>query len=120
MLNDFKLTENFNLKEFQCKCCQKVKLEKELIEKLQKLRVLTQKPIQVLSGYRCLEYNTKVGGAKESYHMKGFAADIRIAGYTVNQVAELAEKVGFNGIGKYYDDAFVHVDVRGEKARWQE
>ena len=36
-------------------------------------------PIVVSSGYRCKELNTLVGGAKNSHHMLGCAADL-IAG----------------------------------------
>ena len=36
-LNDFRLTENFNLKEFECPCCHTVLLHPLLVLKLQKL-----------------------------------------------------------------------------------
>ncbi|WP_155851737.1 hypothetical protein [Anaerovibrio lipolyticus] len=32
--------------------------------------------------------------------------------HTVGQLAWYAEQVGFDGIGMYFDDEFVHVDVR--------
>ena len=35
------------------------------------------KPIIVNSGYRCAKHNREVGGATNSQHMKGEAADIR-------------------------------------------
>lgn len=35
------------------------------------------KPILVTSGYRCPSLNTAVGGAKDSAHMSGWAADFR-------------------------------------------
>lgn len=34
-------------------------------------------PINVTSGYRCVELNSAVGGAKTSQHMKGEAADLQ-------------------------------------------
>ena len=34
------------------------------------------RPIHVNSGYRCHALNKKIGGAKNSQHMKGLAADI--------------------------------------------
>lgn len=43
---------------------------------LQPLREAYGKPIIVTSGYRCPELNVKVGGAKNSQHSKGQAADI--------------------------------------------
>jgi hypothetical protein len=36
---------------------------------------LGNQPIKILSGYRCLELNTHVGGSKNSYHMQGCAFD---------------------------------------------
>ena len=37
---------------------------------------LGARPIHVNSGYRCLALNEKIGGAKNSLHMTGLAADI--------------------------------------------
>ena len=51
-----------------------------LVEKLlDPIREAWGEPIVVSSGYRCPELNTLVGGAKNSHHMLGCAADI-IAG----------------------------------------
>lgn len=43
---------------------------------LQPLRDMYGRPIVVNSGYRCPELNKAVGGAKNSQHMTGQAADI--------------------------------------------
>lgn len=45
-------------------------------ECLDKVREMWGKPIGVNSGYRSAELNRVVGGAKNSQHMKGEAADI--------------------------------------------
>ena len=37
---------------------------------------LGDRPIHINSGYRCATLNTKIGGAKNSRHMDGLAADI--------------------------------------------
>ena len=51
-----------------------------LVEKLlAPIREAWGEPIVVSSGYRCPELNTLVGGAKNSHHLLGCAADI-IAG----------------------------------------
>ena len=43
---------------------------------LEKIRTLLGNlPIHIDSGYRCPELNTLVGGAKDSAHMRGYAAD---------------------------------------------
>jgi zinc D-Ala-D-Ala carboxypeptidase len=42
---------------------------------LDRVERLVDRPIQVLSGYRCLRLNAAVGGAPQSYHMAGCAVD---------------------------------------------
>ena len=44
---------------------------------LDPLREAWGAPIIVTSGYRCPVLNARVGGAKNSYHLQGMAADIR-------------------------------------------
>lgn len=54
----------------------KAKLKKLANDVLQPIREAYGKPIKVSSGYRCLKLNEKVGGAVNSQHVKGEAADI--------------------------------------------
>jgi len=115
-MNKFQLTKHFNLREFQCRCCGQVKVDSRLVDKLQMFRYVIGRPIIITSGYRCPEHNRAVGGAPKSKHMEGIAADIRVEGMTPKQVAELADKAGFTGIGIY--DNFVHLDIRKDPARW--
>jgi zinc D-Ala-D-Ala carboxypeptidase len=42
---------------------------------LEQVRVLLGHPIHINSGYRCEELNKAVGGAKQSAHIEGWAAD---------------------------------------------
>lgn len=121
-MNNFQLSENFNLREFQCKCgCETVKVSSELVAKLQQLRDTVGKPLVITSGYRCPEHNKKVGGVSDSYHTKGMAADVACpTGYTVEEFAKLCQDIGFTGVGAYPDKFFVHVDVRpGNPVRFQ-
>lgn len=121
-MNNFQLTENFNLKEFQCKCgCETVKVSSELVNKLQVLRTKVGKPLVITSGFRCEKHNKAVGGVDSSYHTKGMAADVACpSGYTVEKFARMCQDVGFTGVGAYPDKNFVHVDVRpGKPIRFQ-
>lgn len=124
MINDFQITEHFNLREFQCHDeTQAVKLDPELPKKLEILRGLVSDylnkdtPLKINSGYRTPAYNKRIGGAEKSQHMEGTAADVRLpSGIDADLMANFAKKAGFDGIGKYNN--FVHCDVRGYKARW--
>ena len=110
------LSANFHEKEFACKGTGQVKVSPLLIEYLETLRAKLKASITITSGYRSPEYNKKIGGAPKSQHLLGTAADIQVKGYTPEEVAKVAETIGFGGIGIY--DTFTHVDVRGAKARW--
>lgn len=77
------------------------------------------------SGYRTLDVNVAVGGEKGSYHTKGCAADIHIAGQDdsaeslADTVLVAADSYGLKdslGIG-YYGD-WIHIDTRGYTSRW--
>ena len=122
-----KLEKNFSLHEFKCKDGTEVPEDlidnvKLLAENLQALRDHIQKPIIVISGYRTLEYNTKIDGAKRSLHLVAKAGDIVVPGLTSlevkNTILQLIKegKMKEGGIGIY--STFVHYDVRGYRARW--
>lgn len=61
-------------------------LKKLCINVLEPLRDIFKAPIIITSGYRCPRVNKAIGGSKTSQHMQGMAADIRVIGYTVEQV----------------------------------
>lgn len=117
ILNKAKEITHFKVKEFACRHCRVVKLDIELLIKLEELRVaIGDKPIISNSGYRCPTHNKNVGGAKQSLHMFGKASDIRVNGVTPSQVREKADKVFHDG-GVLIYNTFVHVDTRGKKQR---
>jgi hypothetical protein len=114
-----KLSANFTVKEFACKDgSDKVLIDTNLVEILQKIRDHFGKAVVINSAYRNEAYNRKIGGASKSQHINGTAADIRISGVTPEEVAKYAEHLLANsgGIGLY--PAFTHVDVRAKRSRW--
>lgn len=116
-MNNIRISNNFTLREFQCKDgSHQVAIDSKLLEKLQRLRDLAGKAINITSGYRNASHNKAVGGSPTSRHLTGQAADIHIAGMTPTQVAKLASQVGFTGIGVY--NTFTHVDIRLVPAKW--
>jgi len=79
-----------------------------------------RKGITFLSGYRTPEYNGKVKGAvKNSMHILGWAADIRIPGVSSLKIANYARKKYAGGVGYYRYSGFVHIDV-GTVRYWTE
>lgn len=122
------LTENFSFDEFACRSG--AKFSSEAIENIlvlaQQLEVIREAAggvsIKVNSGYRSPAHNKKIGGAKNSQHTKGKAADIVISGMKPSETADLIErlidegKILEGGVGRYA--RFTHYDIRGVKARW--
>lgn len=96
----------------------------DLIDLLAKLqaRLNTGAPIQIISGYRTIETNEMLalasrGVARNSYHLEGMAADIRVPGRGLRQVRDAALNMKSGGVGYYARSNFVHVDV-GPVRRW--
>lgn len=72
-------------------------------------------PYLLLSGYRSPETNAMLrsrsrGVAKNSLHMKGQAADLRLKTRTVSQMASAAQSCSAGGVGTYNGSNFVHMD----------
>ncbi|GHC33016.1 MULTISPECIES: DUF882 domain-containing protein [Gemmobacter] len=79
-------------------------------------------PFMLLSGYRSPKTNamlrSKSGGvAKNSLHMKGQAADLRLKSRSVGQMARAAESCASGGVGRYSGSNFVHMDC-GPVRHW--
>ncbi|NGQ92147.1 DUF882 domain-containing protein [Rhodobacter sp. HX-7-19] len=79
-------------------------------------------PYMLLSGYRSPATNamlrSKSGGvARNSLHMKGQAADLRLKSRSVGQMAKAAEACASGGVGRYSRSNFVHMDC-GPVRHW--
>ena len=115
-MNNIQISENFKLREFECRCCGAVKLDSELLRRLQAIRAETGRPLRITSGYRCSTHNRTVGGASQSRHMVGDAADIVIVGWPIARQRQVAEKY-FDDGGIGYMNTATHVDL-GSRRRW--
>ena len=121
-----KLSPNFTVYEFRCRDgSDVVMIDESLVVLLQCIREHFGKPITITSGYRTGTHNTAVGGSRSSQHLLGRAADIQVAGVSVEDVAAYAESLlpGWGGVGRYPVKAgrtkgWVHVDTRPNKSRW--
>ncbi|WP_100628682.1 D-Ala-D-Ala carboxypeptidase family metallohydrolase [Algoriphagus formosus] len=121
------LTTNFNLSEFQCRSGapmpdQVLNHLHSLAMALQIIRNELKAPITITSGYRSPEHNSRIGGAQNSMHIQGKAADFKVYGKNPRAVAAIIErlisegKIPQGGLKAYR--SWVHYDIRGVRARW--
>ena len=95
---------------------------RELANALQTIRASIGVPLNINSAYRSPEHNKRVGGSPNSQHLLGKAADLSNLKLPPAQLAEVIEELNSRGyipeggIGIY--NTFVHYDIRGTKARW--
>jgi uncharacterized protein YcbK (DUF882 family) len=82
----------------------------------------TSEPYMLLSGYRTPQTNAMLrdrsrGVARNSLHMKGQAADLRLRSRSVSQMYRAAAACSAGGVGKYSRSDFVHMDC-GPVRHW--
>lgn len=75
----------------------------------------TSEPYTLLSGYRSPETNAMLrsrsrGVARNSRHMVGEAADLRVTSRSVSQIFQAARSCNAGGVGRYSRSNFVHMD----------
>lgn len=122
-----RLTKNFTRREFKSKDGSKMPEDvlcniKDLADNLQVLRDFLGEPIRINSAYRSPAHNKAIGGVKNSQHVLGKAADIKVKDIETKDLYLIIESLIIDGqmtdggLGLY--DTFVHYDIRGSKARW--
>ena len=114
------MTPNFTLDEFKCNCgCPENLTKLPLLETLQILRNELNEGIEITSGYRCAQYNKKVGGSSGSSHVVGLAADILVphSTYAYRIIGAIYKTNVFNriGFGKLNNSIVLHVDIATAK-----
>ena len=122
-----KITDHFDWDNFSCPHCGLLYITKRFyghIEKLESIRLRLNFPLIVNSAQRCEIHNAEVGGETNSQHLI-FATDVTPE-FTHDDthsswIAKLKSLQSefyttFDGVGFY--DNFVHGDLRGSKAFW--
>jgi uncharacterized protein YcbK (DUF882 family) len=96
-----------------------IKMSVKLIELLDAIEdKFGRRGLVLLSGYRTFKNNHRTrGAARESLHLLGWAADIRIPGYSSTKVKNYALRKRVGGIGYYPYKGFTHLDV-GKARYW--
>jgi uncharacterized protein YcbK (DUF882 family) len=93
-------------------------IRKELLNLLYSIsrEIDQQTPLHIISGYRSPETNAELrrkskNVAKNSLHIQGEAADIRVPEYDTRRLRKLCMKLKVGGVGYYPSSDFVHVDI---------
>jgi uncharacterized protein YcbK (DUF882 family) len=86
------------------------------------LKLEPRQPIHTLSGYRSPQTNAMLRSrsravAKNSYHMRGQAVDIRMPDRDFNTLHHAALAMEAGGVGRYRHSRFIHIDT-GPVRRW--
>ena len=125
------LTDNFKLSEFACGCGCKGHDQPEIIaalrllceRRLQPLRDRLGVALKVYTGFRCVAFNKRCGGAKRSQHLLGKAADLIPADGNVERVGDEARAImaelrsgGVKVYRRVRRVSFTHIDDRA--GRW--
>lgn len=111
------ISEHFHSSEFVCKHCGAIKIDENLVDKLEHIfSKLNSSKCIISSGYRCPEYDKKIGGFVGK-HAEGLASDCCYYDKNNNPIPSkivccVAYDLGeLNGIAKI-DDYYVHLDNR--------
>jgi hypothetical protein len=112
------ISTHFHSTEFMCKCgCRKIKIDENLVNKMENIFTkLNASKCIISSGYRCPEYDKRIGGFV-GRHAEGLAADCIYydkegkpipSKYVICAAYDLKE---LNGIAKINDN-YTHLDNR--------
>lgn len=76
----------------------------------------SDEPFDVICGFRSRRTNAMArrrsrGVAKESYHTRGMAIDVRLPDTNLRAISETAMAMNGGGVGLYSRSGFVHLDV---------
>jgi uncharacterized protein YcbK (DUF882 family) len=126
-------SNNFSIKEFESNDGSKMPaaVKRNIMQLIEQLEIIRSacgdRPITITSGYRSPEHNSKEGGAKNSQHIKGTAADFKVAGLTPKQVGVIVKNLiqsnqiipGGLGIYARGRGGWVHYDIRGTFVEWK-
>ena len=71
-----RIAKHIALTEVVCKCGCGLVPQKAILDKFDEIREAYGKSIIITSGSRCEKHNKKIGGSKNSNHVKGLALDL--------------------------------------------
>ena len=101
---------------------QRANLERLCLTLLEPIRVALDKPMVISSGLRPQWLNEIIGGAANSAHMYGLAADVKVVGMSAQQFAAWVRAQGFPALDQCIEEfgQWVHLAIAdGTKPRNQ-
>lgn len=131
------LSENFTLNELlrsdtanRLKVVEQYTPSQAVIENLRKLSVNILQPIRnalgksirVTSGFRCKRLNGLIGGARNSQHTEGKAADIEVDGMTNEELMKFIINLNLpfdQLISEYEPNGWIHISFDEKRNRKQ-
>lgn len=91
-------------------------IDTDLIDLVHDLQIIFDQDIHAISCYRTQKTNDMLRRrsgkkvAKNSYHIKGMAMDLRIPSIPTKAIREAAKTMSVGGVGWYPRQGFVHID----------
>src|SRR5262249_6943827 len=121
-----RLSQHFTVKELVSsggRAASVARISPTLVRVLEAIRERAGKRVRITSGYRSWARNKQVYAARGqkpplSRHCSGQAVDLKIAGMTGVQIAQLAIDAAGTELGLGIGPDYIHVDVRGRWAPW--
>jgi hypothetical protein len=118
-VDEIEIADHLTFREIKCHCgCGVGLAHADLLSAWEALRSELERPIRIVSAFRCEDYNARIGGSKTSNHMTGKAFDVVIEMEDVysDEMFMIYLKAGFGGIGR--GNGILHLDVRVDPAFW--
>lgn len=105
--------KNFTESEMACRETGEQGIKPELMDKLQAVRDMFNKPLVVSSGYRSPNHSAERKKKEPGSHSTGLAVDLRVSHFDAYRLVQIALQHGFTGIGirQHGSERFVHLDV---------
>lgn len=106
--------KNFPYDELKCPCgCERMEMDTDFMDAVQRIRTKLGFPFEVLSAYRCPEYNAKISKTgRLGPHTTGKAMDVKCSSYQRMRIVREALREGWTRFG--VNRGSLHFDGLGE------